>query len=58
MKEDVLREVAKIANDLAKIAKKKKGLNTEEKIQLTVALNIINGIIAKNIQKRGEIKKE
>ena len=57
MKEEILKNVAKVADDLGKIIKKRKGLEIEEKIELAVALNIINGVIAKNIQKRGGIKK-
>lgn len=57
MKEEILKNVAKVADDLGKIIKKRKGLEKEEKIELAVALNIINGVIAKNIQKRGGIKK-
>jgi len=57
VKEEILKNVAKVADDLGKIIKKRKGLEKEEKIELAVALNIINGVIAKNIQKRGGIKK-
>ena len=57
MKEEVLKSIAKVADNLTKIIKKKKGLEKEEKIELNVALNIINEVIAKNImKKRGNVR--
>ncbi|MBB6061904.1 hypothetical protein HNP65_000326 [Thermosipho japonicus] len=51
---NLVMELGKIANALAKLLKAKKGFDKVTKVKLEIAQQIINGVLAEKIKKGGK----